>query len=201
MTEPVNESESLKPPVTDVPHKHHLTDVASSAMHSVITPKRKEFLKEEAKAFLAILIYLLAGFSFLATARCLILIQLGVNMFVHAYITAAVEAVALAKVVLLAQKLRLMSLFEGRSLIASVLWKSALMTVIVAAAEHLEERFIPHPSVHPIHPLLFTFAHQTANLLLFVILFTVRELDRSLPKGELHRLFFQRRVDFKLRKD
>jgi hypothetical protein len=179
----------------EVSRKHDLTEVASQAMHAVITPKRQQFLKNEAKAFLAILIYLWAGFSFLYTARCLVLIQQGVNVFHQAYITAAVEAIALAKVVLIAQKLRVMSMFEHRSLVFSVFWKSALMTAIVAAAEHLEERFIPQPIGHPIHPLLFLFAHTTATMLLFLVLFAVRELDRSLPPGELRRLFLEGRED------
>ena len=169
---------------------HKLRDVAADAMHAVITPDRKQMLKHELRAYAGIALYLAACFSLLATVRAVVLIQHGINEFVHGYVVAIVEAVALGKVVLLAQNLRVLSAWEKRTLALSVLWKSFLMTIIVDIGGRIEGLIFHHAPAHTIHPTIFFIAHQLAFMFIFVVLFTARELDRDLGPGKLFNLCF-----------
>src|SRR5262249_52083196 len=64
-------------------------------------PKRskKEIVLEELREILFIVVYLAVSFSILATFRCLVLIQVGIDDFAHSYLVAGVEALALGKIV------------------------------------------------------------------------------------------------------
>lgn len=153
---------------------------------------RKQRLIHELKEVGIIVLYLACSLCFLATMRSLVLIQQGINVFLHSYTVAIVEALALGKVVALAQRLPLLRAWDQRSLALSVLYKSTIMTFIVDIAGKVEETVIfKHSLEAPVHPLLFMVSHQVSLLTIFIVLFTVRGLNRLLG-GTLFELVFRR---------
>ena len=152
--------------------------------------RRKEHLLSEIKELLSIVLYLAASFSLLATGKSLILIQLGINNFVHGYITALVESLALGKIVMLAQRIPTLNAFERKPLVWSSLFKSIVMAVIVCLGGAAEERiFARHVSQAPLkQELVFMVAHISALVAVFYVLFLVRGLDNALGPGKLSRL-------------
>jgi len=150
----------------------------------------KEHLLRELREFLGIVLYLAASFSFLATFKSLILIQLGIHNFVHGYITALVESLALGKIVMLAQRIPILNAFERKPLLWSSLFKAVVMAVIVFLAGAAEERiFARHVSEAPLkQELLIMIAHLSGLFAVFYALFLVRGLDNALGPGKLRRL-------------
>jgi hypothetical protein len=152
--------------------------------------QRKEQLLLELKELLAIVLYLLASFSLLATGKSLILIQLGINNFVHAYVTALIESLALGKIVMLAQRIPVLDAAENKPLLGAAMFKSAVMTVIVFIGSVIEEKiFAPNIGHAPLkQELLIDIAHISALFVVFYVLFLARGLDRALGPGRLLRL-------------
>lgn len=155
---------------------------------------KKEFVLHEAKELFFIILYLAASLCLLSTFRALTLIQEGSNEFIHLYLVSLVEAVALGKVVAIGQKLPVLSRFDDKPLFWSVLYKSALMTVIVTIGGAIEKHFFdPHLVEAPLHPLIFLFSHQIAMMCIFIVLFIYKDLDCTLGYGTLTALFFKDR--------
>jgi hypothetical protein len=156
-------------------------------------PKRtkKEFLLHELKEVFSMVLYLAASLSLLGTFRALVLIQQGTNEFTHVYVVAIVEALALGKIVALAQNLKVFRAWDDRPLVWSVIFKSVLMTLIVDVGGSIEKAiFDPHLVERPLHPLMLMITHQIALMTIFIVLFIVRDLNRALGPGKLFRLFF-----------
>lgn len=151
---------------------------------------KKEVVISEIKDVLSIVLYLTVSLSLVATVKGLILIQVGINEFVHLYSVAIIEAVVLGKVVALTQKLPIMNAWDRHPLIWVILYKSAIMTVIIDIANAIEDKIFVHSaSQHaPLHPVIFLFAHQALELLVFIVLYSVRGLDRKLGPGKLMKL-------------
>jgi hypothetical protein len=152
--------------------------------------QRKEHLLLELKALLAIVLYLAASFSLIATIKSLILIQLGINDFVHGYVTALIESLALGKIVMLAQKIPVLDATENKPLLRSSMFKSAVMTVIVFVGSVIEEKiFAPNIEHAPLKQvLLISIAHLSTLFVVFYALFLARGLDKALGPGRLLRL-------------
>lgn len=153
----------------------------------------KEHLIEELKELLSIILYLAASFSVLATIKSIVLIQIGINNFVHGYIVAVVEALALSKVVLLAQNLRVMKAMNQKPIVRSAVIKSVIMSTIVFIAGQAEERlFAHHVASAPVrYELSMQIAHFVSLLFIFYVLFVFRELDQVLGPGRLKDLLFE----------
>jgi hypothetical protein len=152
--------------------------------------QRKEHILLELKELLSIVLYLAASFSLLATFRSLILIQLGINDFVHGYLKALIEAIALGKIVLLTQNIRVLNTFDNKSLLVSSLFKSAVMTIIVFLGGKLEEKiFTKHIEQLPLQQeLVIMIAHILGLFAVFYVLFLARGLDTALGSGRLRKL-------------
>jgi hypothetical protein len=154
----------------------------------------KEALMEELKEVTAIVSYLAVSLSFLETYKSLLLLQLGDNEFVHGYTVALVEAVALGKIVALAQNLPFMNALKDRPLIWSVLYKAVVMTVIVDLGGKLEDYFFPRSAKlleQSGDPIVLMVIHQLISMTIFVVLFAYRGADEALGKGTLAKLFLQ----------
>jgi hypothetical protein len=151
---------------------------------------RKERLLEELKEFSSIALYLAASFSLLATVKSVILIQLGIHDFLHGYVKALIESVALGKIVLLTQNIRVLNAWDNRCLLLSSMFKSAVMTVIVFFGGLLEEKiFAKHVAEAPLkEELLMMIAHLLGLFAVFYALFLARGLDKALGPGRLLKL-------------
>lgn len=103
----------------------------------------KKRVVEELQVFAIIALYLWFFLGLFADYRRLILAETGVS-YLH-YGAALVEALVIAKVVLLGRMFGLGRRFEGRALIVPVLFKSLLFGVLVVLfgiAEHLVESWV-----------------------------------------------------------
>lgn len=152
-----------------------------------------ELVLHELKEIFAIMIYLWASLSLLATIKSLVLVQQGINDFIHDYQIAAVLALGAAKVVVLVQDLKVMKAWDHRPLIWVVLYKTTLMALIVDCALKLEEKLFDHHAsaqAAVTHPIILMVAHQIVLFSIFAVLFFVRGLNRKLGPGTLYKLIF-----------
>ncbi|CAN5510949.1 hypothetical protein BH11CYA1_BH11CYA1_14610 [soil metagenome] len=157
-------------------------------------PTKKELILHELKEIFDIMIYLWVSLSLLSTIKSLVLVQQGINDFVHGYQVAAILALGAAKVVVLVQNIKVMKAWDSRPLIWSVLYKSVLMSVIVECALKAEEKMFHHTEAAQAaaeHPIILMVTHQTVLLSIFVVLFLVRGLDKELGPGNLVKLIFK----------
>jgi hypothetical protein len=163
---------------------------------SATNPKKdlKETIKHELREILAVLIYLGCWLSILATMKCLVLLQYGINEFKNAYIMAWITALAFAKVIVIAQKLPIVNKMRNRPLFWACVYKACFFTVITLAAHRAEERLM-HFTHDPndVFPVAGVIAHTLSLFAIFFILFAYRDLDLMLGKGSLKELFFKSR--------
>jgi len=151
-------------------------------------------VKEEAREILAIILYLGCWLSVLATMKSLVLLQYGINEFKNAYIMAWITALALSKVIVVAQKLPIVHRMKHRPLFWSSVYKAGLFTVITMFAHRLEDKMI-HATTDPnnVFPVAGVIAHTLSLFAIFFILFAYRDLDLMLGKGSLKKMFFKPR--------
>jgi hypothetical protein len=157
------------------------------------SPIKKETIVRELKELLSIILYLACSFAVLATIKSIVLIQVGVNNFVHGYIVAVVEALALGKVVLIAQNLKFMKAMNKKPIVRSAFIKCVIMSTIVFMAGHAEERMFAHhvADAHVKDHLSMQIAHFLSLLFIFYVLFVARELDHALGPGRMKKLLFE----------
>lgn len=167
-----NETETVPP------KKHSLTDT----------------VKHHAREVFTIIVYLGCWLSVLATMKCLVLLQYGVNEFKNAYIMAWITAVAFGKIIVLAQKLPIVNQMRHRPLFWSCIYKACFFTLITMIGHRVEERMI-HATRDPndVFPLAGVVAHTLSLFAIFFILFAYRDLDSMLGKGTLKNMFFKSR--------
>jgi len=154
---------------------------------------KKDFWKHEIRELSVIFSYLFISFSVLQTIKALVLVQTGVTDFGHMYGVAAIEAIALGKIVALAQNLKFMNLWDKRPMYQAVLYKSVWMTIMVNVGGALEAKLFHHHEAVSQHPWLLFLNHQLAFLFIFAVLFAVRDLDRQLGPHKLVNLAFGNR--------
>ena len=159
----------------------------------------KQRLAHEMKEYLVIAAYLAAFFVSLTTYRKLVLAEYHVGYFAYGW--ALMEAMILAKVILIGQALHLGDRFRDRPLIVSTLWKSIVFGLLVAVfvvLEHVVTALLHHRPVAS----EFQFAggqgyemlaRVQLMLVAFVPFFAFREISAFLGKGKLIELFFQGR--------
>src|SRR5262245_56669826 len=160
----------------------------------------KERAREEFRNFWIITLYLAVFFGSFTVYRRLILAEFGVS-YLH-YGFALVEALIIAKVILIGDAFRLGKRFEDRPLFVSVIYKSALFGVFVmlfGVLEHVIEGLFHkkgasdmlHGSMElGIDELL---ARVVMLIIAFVPFFAFWELRRVLGPRKLSALFFSRR--------
>jgi hypothetical protein len=155
---------------------------------------------EEFKIFWAIAIYLAVMLGAFASYRRFVLSESGIS-YLH-YGGAVVEALILAKVILIGQALGLGKRVEGAPLIVSAIFKSLIFGVFVALfgiLEHAIEGLLHHHAWNQIvHELFSTgreeiLARTVVMIVTFIPFFAFWEIDRVLGKGKLVALFFRTR--------
>lgn len=160
----------------------------------------KERVLEEVRNFWIITLYLALLFGSFMVYRRLILAELGLT-YLH-YGFALVEALVIAKVILIGDAFRLGRRFEGRPLVYSVVWKSVLFGAFVmlfGVLEHVIEGLFHKKGAMEIlggmmdigmYELL---ARVVILIVAFVPFFAFWELRRVLGPRRLSALFFSER--------
>ncbi len=154
----------------------------------------KERLMHELKELTAIVSYLAVSFSLIATGKSLILIQVGINDFVHSYITALIESLALGKIVVLTQNISLLKKMDHTPILRATAYKAIVMAIIVFLGGQVEEKiFAKHVADAAMKErVLFAAAHIFGLFIVFYTLFVARGLDKALGKGMLWKILSQR---------
>jgi hypothetical protein len=139
-------------------------------------------------------LYLVLFFCALSTYSMLMLHELNVTNSYFRYGFAIINALVLAKIIMIGEYARLGRGHEDKPLIISVVWKAFLFGLLVAAFHILEEsvkRLAFHKQISfRVDEMLIR------NLVVFTFLipfFAFWELRRVLGEGKLFELFFRRR--------
>ena len=170
----------------------------STAHSGKRTSSLREKALEEFREFWAIAIYLILMFSAFTSYRRLILSESGVTELHYGF--AVVEALILAKVILVGQALGLARRFENPPLMKSVLFKCLIFGLFFLGftiLEHVIEGLLRHKGWADItHSLLSAgrdeiLARSIMVIVTFIPFFSFLETDRWLGKGKLFALFFR----------
>lgn len=162
------------------------------------TLKQKAY--DEFKEFLLIAVYLWLVFGLFIVYKSVILAEQHISFAFHGL--ALINALAFAKVVLIARALHLGERFDDAPLIYPMVFKSALFTVLLAGCKILEDAAVGHFHGKSFQESMSDLGGGTLKsililtLLLFVLLlpfFGIGELQRVLGEGKLAQLFFRPR--------
>lgn len=168
-------------------------------MESDANPTIKERLLEEMKAFWVIALYLWIFLGIFVIYRRLIAAETSAP-YLHAGF-ALVQAMIIAKVVLVGRMLRFTRRYDDRALIVPVLYKSALFGPLVMAfglVEHIVEGWFHHEGVlGGLRTLSEVGGYELAARVLmlvvaFVPFFAFGEIGRVLGMERLAAMFFTR---------
>jgi hypothetical protein len=160
----------------------------------------KERLVEELKIFWIITLYLAVLFGSFMVYRRLILAEFGLG-YLH-YGFAFIEALIIAKVILLGDAFRLGRRFEDRPLVFSVVYKSALFGAFVmlfGVLEHVIEGLFHRKGASDILRGMMDIgmdellARVVMLIMAFIPFFAFWELGRVLGRRKLSELFFSER--------
>jgi hypothetical protein len=165
------------------------------------TLKQKAY--HELKELLIISLYLWIVFGMFVLFKAVVLAQVGhhqVDWVAHGF--ALINALVLAKFMLIARALNLGHRTEGAPLIYPTLLKSAIYAVVLGLLKILEDATVGYFRGKPFSESIADLgggsgrAILTLIVILYVILIplvAVGELNRLLPEGKLAQLFFQPR--------
>ena len=162
------------------------------------TLKQKAY--DEFKEFLLIAFYLWLVFGLFIVYKSVLLAEEHVSFAFHGL--AIINALAFAKVVLIARALHLGEGFDDAPLIYPTVFKSALFSVLLAGCKILEDAAVGHFRGKSFQESISDFGGGTLKsiftltVLLFVLLipfFGMGELQRVLGEGKLAQLFFRPR--------
>ena len=160
----------------------------------------KKRVIEELKAFWIIAFYLWVFFGSLTVYRRLIVAETG-TAYLH-YGFAVIEALVIAKVILVGRLFGFSRRFEDRPLIVPVLYKSALFGVLVLAfgvVEHLVEGFVHKQGLAGgVDEILSIGSHEFAARMIMLVValvpfFAFCEIGRVLGLKQLTEMFFGKR--------
>ena len=174
---------------------------ATSASSHTTSSRLKEKVIEEFKMFWVIAIYLAVMLAAFASYRRLVLSESGINYF-H-YGAAVIQALILAKVILIGEALGLGRQFEGSRLIFSALFKSlvfALFIALFAVLEHLIEGLLHRETWDQIEHSLVragrteTLARTVMAFVTLIPFFAFWEADRVMGDHKLFNLVFGKRA-------
>jgi hypothetical protein len=164
-----------------------------------VSPSLKEKAIEEFRMFWVIAIYLAVMLAAFAWYRRFVLSAAGLSYF-H-YWAAVIEALILAKVILIGQALGLAKRFEGSRLIVSVLFKSVVFGVFIAifgVLEHVIEGLVHRESWDQIARSLISagrdeiLARTVMVIVTLIPFFAFWETDRVMGNHKLFDLFFHK---------
>ena len=162
------------------------------------TLKQKAY--HELREFLVIALYLWVVFGLLLVYKSVVLDEEHIDYLSHGL--ALINALAFAKVVLIAQALHLGDKANNRPLIYPTLVKSALLALVLAGCKILEDAAVGLYRGKPFSQSIADLGGgtwkgiATLTVLLFAVLipfFMFSELQRVLGEGKLGQLFFRPR--------
>ena len=163
-------------------------------------PSFKQKAAREFKEYALITLYLALLFCALATYTMLLLKKYDVSGALN-YAFAVINALIIAKIILIGRMVHLGQRYEARPLYQSVLYKSLLFGLLVFAF-HLAEEFVKRlihgePAGTVLHKLDLNDAIPRSIVIFFAFipLFIVMELRRIIGEEELHALFFRHRTE------
>lgn len=169
----------------------------------------KQKAEHELKEFLGIALYLWVILALFQLYRSLLLAEEHITVVAHQGF-AVINALALAKVLLIAKALHLGEWIEDWPLIYPTLLKSALFTIVLACFKILEDAGLGMYRGKSFHESIADLGGGTLNgvlcvsLIMFVVLipfFVLTELQGILGEGKLMQLFFRPRGSLKLGTD
>lgn len=164
-------------------------------------PTLKERARRELKELLIITFYLWVVFSLFVVYKSVVLGEEHIPFAYHGF--AIINALALAKIMLIARHLHLGERFDEAPLIYPTILKSALFSVVLACFKILEDAGVGFYRGKSFHQSITDLgggslkALLTLTALLFVVLipfFAFSELQRVLGEGRLTQLFFHPRA-------
>jgi hypothetical protein len=159
----------------------------------------KEKAAEEFKLMLIITAFLAAVFVSFLTYRRLISREFGVTSFHYGF--ALIEALIVAKVILIGKALKIGKKSSGRALISRALWESVFYAVLVgifAILEHIVEGLLRHKTLAAsIDEMLSMGIYEILGRMLvlfvaFIPFFALWQLDTALGERKLFDLFFRK---------
>jgi hypothetical protein len=160
-------------------------------------PSLHQRLVHEFRSYLATAGFLAIFFVSLTTYRKLVLAEYAVGYFQFGY--AIVEAMILAKVILIGEALHVGERFYDRPLMVSIVWKTvvfSLFTVLFMTLEHLLSALIHHRP--PLAELSFRgaqgdekLARLQLMLVSFLPYFAFRELGRAIGEKAMYDILFR----------
>jgi len=165
------------------------------------SPSLKEKAIEELRLFWVIAIYLTVMLAAFAWYRRLVMFAAGIS-YLH-YGAAVIEALILAKVILIGQALGLGKRFEGSRLILSVLFKSVVYGAFIATfsvLEHVVEGLAHRDTWDQIANSVVSagraeiLARTVMMIVTLVPFFAFWETDRIMGDHKLFKLFFRKRA-------
>jgi hypothetical protein len=150
---------------------------------------------QEVEELAIITLYLAFFFCALATYSMLLLDRFHVSYF--AFGTALINAIVIAKVILIGEAVHAGTRFEGKALFYSTIWKAFVFSLLVFAFHILEEMI-----KHRVHGKDFAgafhnmriddlFARTVIIFCTFIPLFGFREIRRVMGHDNFRALFFQ----------
>ena len=162
-------------------------------------PSVKERLGHEMRAYVVNVVFLLAVLIAFVNYRTLALAEYDVAVLQYGW--AVIEAMILGKLVLFGEMLHIGKRFEHMPIAVSVLWKTLVFMIFVAAfmvAEHAVKALLHHESLGEELGLnriveLEMLARLQLLFVAFLPLFTYRELGRVMGQPQLDALLFRRR--------
>jgi len=166
----------------------------------------KQIAHQQLKEFLMIALYLWVVFGLLVMFKSVVLAEQHVPFAYHGF--AIINALALAKVMLIAKDLHLGERFDEAPLIYPTLLKSASFTVVLACFKILEDTAIGLYRGQSFHQSIADLGGGTwkAILTFILLLFAVLipfvgygELQRVLGEGKLQQIFFRPRAQLPAR--
>jgi len=168
-------------------------------------PSIQERLKHEGKEFLIIFLYLAPCLILLQLFRQAVLDDYQINYLQHSY--AVVEALILAKIIVLGQALGMGKKYADHPLIYPTLNKAlafTLLVIVFSIIERLLEGFMHHEKpAETLHKMLAGDWHEMlANALImffiFIPFFAFREIGRLVGEDKLFELFFHKKSSMKI---
>jgi hypothetical protein len=156
----------------------------------------KRRVVHEAREYLLISCYLFAVFSLFALYKMVILAEVHIDLALHGF--ALFNALALGKVMLVAQELHLGDQFRDAPLIYPTLLKSFLFTIVLACFKIVEDGAVEILHGKAFHAVLFAGATWKGDLILSFLVFVMlipffgfTELRRVFGADRLAGAFFR----------
>ena len=162
--------------------------------------KLKERAKEELRAFLILTLYLWVFLGSFTIYRRLLMAERGAIPYLH-YGISLIEALIIAKVILIADLFKFTRRFQDRQLIVPVLYKSVLFFLLIlvfGVLEHLVEGWVRgEGALGGLRAIKAIGADELeARVLVLIValipLFAFTEIARVLGPGSLSRMFFSK---------